>query len=102
MIPKKLKVCGHIVDVDVAFIKEDDTWGAVVPSELKMMLCNSMSESIQLQTAIHEILEFADRLFHIFDLNGDVSERQIQSVSAVIHQVLKDNPVFTKLFLKGR
>lgn len=99
MIPDKLRICGHDVSVRSERLPEG-VWGEVDPRKLEITLDNEASSSVQLETAIHEILEFANNLFHIFDENEVICERQIQTTSTVIHQVFKENVEFTKLFLK--
>jgi len=96
MIPEKLLICGH--EVNVRIDRLDDIWGEARPGQAEIVLADNLSPDIQLQTLIHEILHFADAFYDIFDEKE--GERRIQATSAFLHEILTRNQELIKAFLK--
>lgn len=97
MIPDKLRICGHEVNVRIERL---DAWGEARPGQSEIVLADNISPDIQLQTLIHEILHFADAFYRIFDLDEEDRECQIQGLATTIYQVLVENKELTRALLK--
>ncbi len=57
----------------------------------KIWINNTMPEDIQDEALLHEIIEFI-----VATCDLDINHAQISTLSAVLHQVLKDNDLFRK------
>ena len=94
-IPKKLKVGGHIynVDTDYSFVERSDRYGHSdhAMKEIKITPVDSNGkkrhESGIEETFIHEILHCVDEVYNAHNLEEGTVERLSQG----LYQVLKDN-----------
>jgi len=99
IIPKKLKIGGHIYSVE--WTKPKDTerrkgnWGITLLEEKRILIDREMPQSQKEETFIHELLHCC---FHQASLNYDIDdkvelteEQVVSRLANVLHQVLVDN-----------
>lgn len=93
IIPKQLKVGGHIYKVlqNYHFAERTDKWGQTDSGVHEVRIADGdgakFSKSRIEQTFIHELLHTVDLVYH----NGKLEEEDVAVLSEGLYQVLKDN-----------
>jgi hypothetical protein len=86
-VPGKLKILGH--DVEVRLVSDKDIPGATGDFHTQYMLIRINQQGAKSdieQTLLHEIIEMASAMLELA-----LEHRQVQALSEVLYQVLKDN-----------
>jgi hypothetical protein len=88
-IPKKIKIGGLVFKVELYenLTAGAQSYGQMRPMEQKIVIDKTLSEQMQEQTFIHEILEVIDSNYEL-----KLEHRNISVLEAALYQVIKDNP----------
>lgn len=86
----RIKIGGYIIGVSFSgrLIANESRIGEYSPFEQKIKLAKDLTDQQQKETLIHEILEAIN---DIYELGLDHDE-QLCKLSAIIHQLVVDNP----------
>lgn len=87
IIPKKIKIGGHYVEVKISSVDTVGNMGGYNYGKQVIIIDKSVNESQTEETLLHEIVE-AINLMYEFGLPHD----KIQTLGCVLHQIIKDNP----------
>lgn len=92
-IPNKIKIGGYIVEVEEKpnIMLERGHQGEYHPMTQRIFLDDAMTLQQREEILIHEILE---AIISIYDIN--IEHRDLNLLGVVIHQVIKDNSLFSK------
>ena len=87
----KIKIGGH--NYSVFYVKGNhkekgiENYGKIYHDAKKIYIDKDIAKSQQEETLLHEILHAIDQIYN----NHSLSEKQIESMSEGLYQVLKDN-----------
>lgn len=91
-IPEKVKIGAHEYKIEFRDDLDDENMGVCRPSKLKIFIDERLPQTQQEETFIHECLHAIVSELGRYTYNQyDEEERDVQSLSHAIYQVLKDN-----------
>ena len=92
MIPDKLRVGAHTIEIKMVDRNSHENCGSAVVDSCKIFIRNDMPPSMQLETLVHEVLHLVRTLNGTNIKDADAEERVVQADAHLLYQFLKDNP----------